>query len=135
LILGTNELIYTLSALGITMFSLDVTPQPISQIIGSSVSLSSYSLSLATTVVSTVIIVIRILMVSRMPGSSRQPRIAMEIIVESAVLYSVSALVYTAILAGMTSTSANNTYISYANIFFAYMAVASHSSWIPVLAI
>jgi hypothetical protein len=84
-----------LSALGITTFALDVTPQVISDNLVNAMIISSFVLSVITTILSSVIIVIRILMVSRMPGASRQPRIAMEIIVESAALYSISALVYT----------------------------------------
>jgi hypothetical protein len=117
------------------VFGLDVAPQLIAISIFNGVQLSSYSLSVATTVLSTVIIVIQILRVARMPGASRQPQIAMEIIVESAVLYSISALVYTAILAKTTATSASDTYVFYADIFFAHMAVASYSSWIPILII
>jgi hypothetical protein len=124
------------SALGITLFSLDVTPQLIPESIFIPVELSTVSLSLATTILSTVMIVIRILRVSRMPGASCQPRIAMEIIVESAVLYSISASVYTAILSSTTTvTSPGSTYALYADLFFAYMAVASHLSRIPVLII
>ena len=70
-------------------------------------------------------------MVSRMPGASYKPRIAMEIIVESAVLYSISALAYLSII---SSTSLNvETYALYADIFFAYMAVESHPSYLSVL--
>jgi hypothetical protein len=65
-------------------------------------------------------------MVSRMPGASRQLQIAMEIIVESAVIYSISALVYTSILADDVSFTASSvTYLLYAQMFFAYMAVES----------
>jgi hypothetical protein len=112
------------------MFSLDVTPQLIPPRTFILVELSSYSLSVATTILSTVIIVIRILQVSRMPGASRQLRIAMEIIVESAVLYSISALVYTAIISSEpTLASDTETYAQYIDLFFAYMAVASHSPY------
>ena len=117
------------------MFGIQVTPQVLpSDIIVNAVQLSSYSLSLVTTVLSTVIIVIRILMVSRMPGASRQPRTAMEIIVESASLYSISALVYTSILSfDTTFTSPSDTYQLYADVFFAHMAVASHPSCLLIL--
>jgi hypothetical protein len=64
-----------------------------------------------------------------MPGASRQPRIAMEIVVESAVLYSISALVYTAILSSLTAfTASSATYYAYPELFFTHMAVASHLS-------
>ena len=126
-----NKLIKS-SVLGITMFALDIYPQFIPYSIFNPVQIGSYSLSVATTTLSTVIIVIRILMVSRMPGASRQPRVAMEIVVESAALYSISALVFTP----MSTSAANGptaTYGLYAESFFAYMAVASHLSCLPVL--
>jgi hypothetical protein len=116
----------TLSALGITLFGLAVTPQGIPNNIVNAVASSSYSASVATTALSTVIIAIRILMVSRMPGASRQPRIAMEIIVESAALYSISALVYTLMLANLSLNISVGTYIDYADMLFAYMAVESN---------
>jgi energy-converting hydrogenase Eha subunit G len=116
------------------VFSLGVTPQVIPARIGAAVERSSYSLSLVTTVISTVIIVTRILMVSRIPRASHQTRIAMEIIIESATLYSISALVYTSMLSGITAhTPASATYQIYADIFFAYMAVESHPSSLSVL--
>ena len=122
-----------LSALGITVFSFHVTLLIIPLGIYNSVVISSYSLSVATTVLSTVGIVIRILKVSRMPGASRQPRIVMEIIIESAVLYSIAALAYTATLSSLvTSTTASVTYALYAEVFFGYMAVESHPSFLPV---
>jgi energy-converting hydrogenase Eha subunit G len=114
------------------LFGLDVTPQLIPSSIYISVQLSSYSLSVVTTALAAVIIVVRILMVSRMPGASRQPQIAMEIIVESAVLYAVSALVYTSILSSLHGgTVISAAYIDYAEVFFAYMAVEYHSSSPP----
>jgi hypothetical protein len=72
-------------------------------------------------------IAVRILMVSRMPGASRQSRVAMEIIIESAALYSISALVYTPMLSSFNAPNA--TYYLYSELFFSYMAVESH----PVL--
>ena len=123
-----------LSALGITVFALDVTPQIIPDKLANVVTISSYSLSVVTTVLSTVIIVIQILMVSHMPGASHQPQIAMEIIVESAIPYSISALVYTSFLSSVPAFTATNAiYVLYADIFFAYMAVASHPSCHSVL--
>jgi hypothetical protein len=108
------------------LFGLSLTPQYIPNSIFDPVLLSSYSLSIATTVVSTVIIVIQILMVSRMPGSSCQLTSAMEIIVESAALYSISALVYTPIVAQLSAATAHVAmYQLYADIFFAYMAIES----------
>jgi hypothetical protein len=110
------------------MFGLDITPQIIDPNVFDAVQLSSYSLSVATTVLSTIIIAIRILIVSRMPGASRQPRLAMVIIVESAALYSISAIVYTSMIVPSAVT-----YNLYAELFFAYMAVESHSSYLSVL--
>ena len=66
-------------------------------------------------------------MVSRMPGASRQPRVEMEIIIESAILYFISALVYTSVLSSFTSpTAASETYVIYVDVFFVYMAVESY---------
>jgi hypothetical protein len=89
--------------------------------------ITTYSLSVATTVLSTLIIVLRILMIWRMPGASRQPRIglALEIIVESAALYSISALVYIPMLGFLERMSAV-TYYHYPQIFFDYMAACSY---------
>jgi hypothetical protein len=112
------------------MFGLDVTPQNISDSIYNPVLISSYSLSIATTILSTAMIVIRIVTVSRMPGTSRQPRIAMEIIVESAILYSISALVYIPTFTDQYSAS-GIAYQLYADIFFAYMPVESNPSSVP----
>jgi hypothetical protein len=120
------------SVLGITLFGLNITSQFIPDSVFNTVELSSFSLSVVTTIMSTTIIVIRIVMVSRMPGASYKPPIAMEIIVESAVLYSISALVYTPMLALFNSPTAA-TYELYANIFFAYMAVESHTSSLSIL--
>jgi hypothetical protein len=69
-----------------------------------------------------------------MPGASRQPKVAMEIIVESAVLYSITVLVDTAILLFETTLTSGNTYDLFAELFFAYMAVVSQPSCLSVLA-
>ena len=88
---------------------------------------------LVMTVSSTVIIVLRILMVSRMPGASHRPHIAMEIIVESAVLYSISALVLVPMLIPSSShTAASLTFYRYVDTFFLYMAVESLPSSLPI---
>jgi hypothetical protein len=72
-------------------------------------------------------------MVSHMPGASRQLQIqvAMEIIVESAALYSITALVYTVMISHLTASAA--TRYLYASIFFSYMAVESHHSYLAIL--
>jgi hypothetical protein len=115
------------------MFGFEVTPQVIPAGIYDPVLISSYSLSVAATLLSTMIIVVRILLVARMPGASRQPWIIMEIIVESAALYSISALVYTPMLADLSLTASLQTYYLYADIFFAYMAVEFHPSSFSIL--
>ena len=119
------------SALGITTFALAIAPQVLPSNLSNALVIASYTLSVVTTVLSTVIIVIQILRVTRMPGASHQPRIAMEIIVESAALYSISALVFTPMITSFNGPS--ETYILYPELFFAYMAVTSHLSCLPVL--
>jgi hypothetical protein len=54
-----------------------------------------------------------------MPGASKKPHLAAEIIIESAALYTICALIYIAIIPG------NSYYLTYAEVFFAYMAVCS----------
>jgi hypothetical protein len=87
--------------------------------------MTNYTLSVATTVVSTLIIVFRIVQVSRFPGTQRTLHKAMEIIIESAALYSISALVYIPMIA---RTDPNFlVYLEYADVFFANMAVRAHT--------
>ena len=88
--------------------------------IGNAVAETNFALSVGTTTVSTIIIVVRILLVSRLPGASKTPRLAAEIIAESAVLYTIFALVYI----GMTPKGYSAIYVS---VFYAYMAVRSLS--------
>jgi hypothetical protein len=85
--------------------------------IGRAIQVTTYALSVGTTTISTIIIVTRILLVSRMPGASKQPRLAAEIITESAALYTISALIYVAMVPGSLD------YGPYVNPFFTYMAV------------
>ena len=87
--------------------------------IWSAVEVTTYALSVSTTTLSTIIIVIRILLVSRMPGASKEPHLAAEIITESAVLYTISALIYIGMIPGQSISFA----LHYADVFFAYMAV------------
>jgi hypothetical protein len=116
-----------------TFFGFAFVPQGTPVNIFNGVELSSLSLSVVTTVLSTVIISIRILMVSRMPGASRKLWITLEIIVESALLYSISALVLIPMIALLASSDSAVTYYGYAQLFFTYMAVESHRSSFPVL--
>jgi hypothetical protein len=104
-------------ATGIASFALQVYPAWIPVRIGSAVKATTYALSVGTTTLSTIIIVTRIFLVSRMPGASKQPHLAAEIITESAALYTISALIYIAII------PSNSYYRIYADAFFAYMAV------------
>jgi hypothetical protein len=60
-------------------------------------------------------------MVYRMEGLSSQPRIAVEILVESAALYSIAAIVYIPMIGPNNANSA--TYTQYAEMFFGNMAV------------
>jgi hypothetical protein len=132
--LGTNG-IMTISALGMAFFGLDVrlTPHAIPASIYNTVELSAITLSVVTTVLSTVIIAIRILMVSRMPGASHKLWIAMEIMIESALLYSISALVLIPMGALLAGTESVVTYYEYAQVVFIYMAVESRYSFFPLL--
>jgi hypothetical protein len=85
--------------------------------ISNAVKYSTYALSVGTTTVSTIIIVTRILLVSRRgPSGSRKLRLAAEIIAESAILYTISALVYI----GMISSPYAR---FYTDAFFSYMGV------------
>ena len=82
------------------------------------VAVTAYALSVGTTTLSTIIIVTRILLVSRMPGASKEPHLAAEIITESAILYTISALIYIGMI-----PSQHNSDLTYPDVFFAYMAV------------
>jgi hypothetical protein len=113
------------------VFGFNVTPAVIQNNTFEGVTITSYALSVVTTVLSTVIIVIRILKVSRLPGATHQSRMAVEIIIESAALYSISALVYVPMLSPLIPSA--TVYYKYGEIFFAYMAVESHLSYHTVL--
>jgi hypothetical protein len=99
---------------GIAYFVLLVYPAWIAVKITSALAITGYALSVSTTTLSTIIIVTRILLVSQMPGASKKSRSAAEIITESAALYTISALIYIAIIPG------NFYYGNYADVFFAY---------------
>jgi hypothetical protein len=116
------------SVAGIANFALVVCPIWIPPKIGIAVQISWIALSVGTTTASTLIIVACILLVSRMPGASKQPHLAAEIITESAALYSISALIYISLSVAHTSSVVDllTTYIqsTYADAFFAYLAVS-----------
>jgi hypothetical protein len=108
------------SAAGLTNFVIAVYPAWIPTQIAAGVEISWIALSVGTTTVSTIIIVTCIVLVPRMPGASKQLHLAAEIIIESAALYSISALIYVSfILVPVTSTLP-----LYGEIFFAHLAVS-----------
>jgi hypothetical protein len=81
-------------------------------------------LSVVTTVLCTIFIVIRISIVTRMEGATGRLSQAMNIIVESAALYSVAALVYLPVdVLSNKNSLIPLTYISYVSLIFAFMAV------------
>jgi hypothetical protein len=88
------------------------------------IELSNISLSVASTVMSTSIIALRIIRVSAMSGTTSRPRIVVKVIVESATLYAVSAMVYIFITAFPRDDI--SAYGNYAEFIFANMAVRSN---------
>jgi hypothetical protein len=104
-------------ATGIALFAIEVYPAWIPGSISRAVEITTFALSVGTTTLSTIIIVTRILLVSRMPGASKVPHSAAEIITESAALYTVSALIYIGMIRGQPY------FVTYADIIFAYMPV------------
>jgi hypothetical protein len=107
---------------GLVQFGLLVSPD-VSKITADQLNAwatANISLSVATTVVSTLIIVIRILRVTRLPGTKLSSSVV-EIVVESAALYGVSSLVYLG-LSQPTSMTADVRFF-YAQVFFSTMAV------------
>jgi hypothetical protein len=86
-----------------------------------------YGLSVATTLLCTVIIVARIVMLSRIPGF-RRPKIggtAIEIIVESSALYSIFGIAYIPMTIGKFNASSRiATYNWYGSVVFGYTLVS-----------
>ena len=99
------------------MFSLEVTPQFIPDRIAIPVELSSCSVSVPAPVLSTAIILIRILVVSRIARASHQPQIAMETIIKSDRIYCISALVYISISSYLLTLATAITFYVYAELF------------------
>jgi hypothetical protein len=125
-----------LSATGIAYFVISVCPVWVPPHIANAVQISGIALSVATTTVSTIIIVTRILLVSRMPGASKQPRLAAEIITESAALYSISALIYISLVSAASSTTVvleNAPRRLYGEAFFTYLAVSFLSAHLSII--
>jgi hypothetical protein len=112
-----------LSATGIAFFIILVYPAWISENAAAAVQSTTYALSVGTTTTSTIIIVTRILLVTRMPGTSKKVHLVVEIITESAALYTLSALIYIGMIHGTYYGVVINTL--YAGVFFGYMAVCS----------
>ena len=95
--------------------------------------LSNVALSVSTTLVATLLITIRIFSVSRIPGASRRSLVGLEIIVESAALYSIAGLAYIAFVAGVVEEkTVASLGINYVEVVFAYMAV-SFQHFLPFL--
>jgi hypothetical protein len=109
---------------GMTLFGSDLSPIFFPSEIVNPLYISSYALPVAATVLSTLLIVWQILIVLRMPGASHRPLTALEIVVESAALYSVSALVLLALVVCSDSDTYYQTVYLYAHEFFIYMAVS-----------
>jgi hypothetical protein len=108
---------------GLVQFGLVVSPDARSKVTAEQLdawSIANTSLSVATTVMATLIIIIHILRVTRLPGAQLSSS-AVEIVVESAALYAVSSLVFLG-LAVPTSTTTDVRFF-YAQVFFSTMAV------------
>jgi hypothetical protein len=100
---------------GITIFGLDVSPRFFPDSVVVPLYLTSYSLSVATTVLCTLLIIVRIFLATRLSktvpktslklqsGAFHRPSTVIEVIVESAALYSISALIFIPMI-GRTST-------------------------------
>jgi hypothetical protein len=76
--------------------------------------ITNISLSVATTILCSLIIVTRIFLISRMPGTTRQPTKAAEIVIESATFYSIIALMWIALDSGLPTA----TYSLYVDVFY-----------------
>jgi hypothetical protein len=119
---------------GFTLFGLEVAPKDYSSI-ARPVDTANISFSVSTTILSTLIIVIRIIMLSRMSDSARHTegwhhqnpsRTAIEIIIESAALYALASLAYIPVDAMINGfTSKPETYYMYVQLFWSDMAVSS----------
>jgi hypothetical protein len=91
------------------------------------ISVANFALSIATTVLSTIIIVYRILRVARMPGASHRSYVVIEILVESAALYSASLLA-DVLFFTLASEAFFDTYSEYLDLLVVNMAVSIQCS-------
>jgi hypothetical protein len=119
---------------GITIFGLDVSPRFFPDSVVVPLYLISYCLSVATTVLCTLLIIARIFLVTRLSktvpkpslklqsGAFRRSSTVIEVIVESAALYSISALIFIPMIGPQNEKAV--TYVQYAELFFADMAVS-----------
>jgi hypothetical protein len=106
-------------------FAIEISPNVVVSVtIGNALDIGNVVLSVATTVVCTTFIVIRILMISRMEGATGQLSQAVNIIVESAALYTIASLVYLPFDAlGNEGSPVILTYINYISLILAFIAV------------
>jgi hypothetical protein len=106
-------------------FAIEISPNVVVSVaIWNVLDVGNVALSVATTVVCTIFIVIRISTVSRMEGATSQLSRAMNIIVESAALYTVASLIYLPfdVLANKGSLITLS-YIDYISLILAFIAV------------
>src|ERR1700753_399900 len=105
--------------MGLAYFGTGVSPINFSEKVANALSITWIALSVVSTVLSTLIITVRILKVSRMPGAleSRRSYITIEIIVESAAIYATVGLIFLPFLI-TTSTDDQAIRAQYAGVFF-----------------
>jgi hypothetical protein len=114
----TNLTLRIFSAAGFAFFILDIIPPTFSDEIFVALNITNVSLSVATTLLCSLIIVVRIFLVSRMPGTTHQPIKAAEIVIESAAFYSITALIWIALPYASTLT-----YNLYVDVFYTIATV------------
>jgi hypothetical protein len=107
----------------VTYIALELSPQGCSDLINI-LSMSFVSLSVATTIIVTILIVVRILRASRFPGVQR-PRLVLEILIESAALYSITSAVFIGFYASTQRIAMEN--VLYPETFWAAMIVSGDS--------
>jgi hypothetical protein len=121
-----SDLEHLYTATGITVFILDFLQLPPSGIIPA-LGITNVTLSVATTILCTLIISAKIMLNSKMllestSGRNSDANFIVKIIVESAALYSISSLAYIPLIT-LSSVEAS-TYALYVDLFFGNMAVS-----------
>jgi hypothetical protein len=101
-------------AAALVVFILDIIPPLIPGELMSALWITNSALSVATTLLCSLIIVARIFIVSRLPGATRQPIKAAEIVIESAAFYSITTLIWIPIF----NTPSAVTYAIYVDVFY-----------------